>query len=254
MEPTFYGVLGVGPDADREAIERGYRERVTSVHPDVNDDPNADAEFRRLTTARDTLLDADERSRYDRLGHASYVCHHVSCGAWESTAVREFRDTDCEGGRSTEQGRSASTGRDRSRSGSSGSRDWNSGRRTRSGSNSRSRGPESAGAGGDAAWTDQSTYATSTFWESHRVGQRSGGSDRPRVPLPRRLLRGIRSLGVWALIHVLFLVVAVGTSWYVYVAVLDDGTASLSLLVVLVGEVILATLLSSVHVLTRSYR
>ena len=319
MAPTFYGVLGVGPDADAQAIERGYRERVTEVHPDVTDDPDADAQFKRLTTARDTLLDADERARYDRLGHASYVRHHVSCSAWESTvsgrAPAGDDDTRSSGrdddpSKSTATPSESSTGRRRAtRPGTSGrsrTRDWNTGHhrsdgedatstsrngsgRSRDGTasaTSRStstggthaatggsgtsdetdssgwsasagrtgRRQSSTGHSGDSAGAGESTYASSSFWESQRVGQRFGSRSRTRDPLAVRLLRGIRALGVWALIHVAFLAAAVGTSWYVYVVILDASSASLPLLVVLVGEVVLAAVLSSIHVATRVYR
>lgn len=293
MAPTFYGVLGVGPDADAETIERGYRERVTAVHPDVNDDPDADAQFRRLTTARDTLLDADERARYDRLGHASYVRHHVSCSAWESTVSGRTPTGSGTSGRS--RTRDWNTGRRRSaeedatassRTASRGSRDGSS--RTSAGStrtgespgaNGGSRestgyrtGEDTGGSGwsasatdsgrhrsntgrsGDAGGAGESTYASSSFWESQRVGQRFAPRSRTRDPLTVRLFRAVQALGVWALIHVAFLATAVGTSWYVYVVVLDASSASLPLLVVLVGEVVLAAVLSSIHVATRVYR
>ena len=73
MDRTLYGVLGVEPDADEDAIVSAYRERVKCAHPDVNDAPDAEAEFKRLQTARAVLTDADERARYDRLGHETYV-------------------------------------------------------------------------------------------------------------------------------------------------------------------------------------
>jgi len=337
MAPTFYGVLGVGPGADADAIERGYRERVTAVHPDVNDDPDADAQFKRLTTARETLLDADERARYDRLGHASYVRHHVSCSAWESTVSGQTPTADADAdstdenassaNEATRAGSSSDQRRHTNRSGTAGwsrTRDWNTGRRrsadedatassrttssgnrdrrsgttagsTRAGGsggvNGRSRGANgrsgdasgepatgsqtgedttssgfSAGAGttgshrsttgrsGDAGGGGESTYVSSSFWESQRVGQRFGPQSRTRDPTTVRLLRAVQSLGVWALIHVAFLAAAVGTSWYVYAVVLDASSTSLPLLVVLVGEVVLAAVLSSIHVATRVYR
>lgn len=49
-------VLGLPPDADREAVRAAYRERVKEVHPDHGGDPEA---FRRVreayTVARDAL-------------------------------------------------------------------------------------------------------------------------------------------------------------------------------------------------------
>lgn len=61
-----YAVLGVDPDADQAAIERAYRERVKAVHPDRNDAPDADKQFRRVKKAREVLTDPEARARYDR--------------------------------------------------------------------------------------------------------------------------------------------------------------------------------------------
>jgi len=72
MGETYYDVLGVDPDASRGEITAAYRERVLETHPDRSDDPDAAATFDLVTTARDVLVDADERARYDRLGHEAY--------------------------------------------------------------------------------------------------------------------------------------------------------------------------------------
>jgi len=75
--PTLYGVLGVEPDADEQSIRRAFRERAKRHHPDVTDAPDAREQFRRLTTAKAVLTDAEERARYDRLGHETYVGRHL---------------------------------------------------------------------------------------------------------------------------------------------------------------------------------
>ena len=295
MALTFHGVLGVGPDADAEEIECGYRERVTDVHPDVNDDADADAQFKRLQTARDTLLDDDERARYNRLGHASYVRHHVSCSAWKSTMDHTSDSSGRTGSKATEadeqssetpdtsgpswagrqqdtseagsadrrrRTRRDSRGNERSNRGSdpgaarAGASDDGvdgRGRRSRSGQERTRRGPTGRDRA-DVGGSTESSYATSSFWESQRVGRRYGTNSPARDPLSVRLMRALRSLGPWVVIHLVFLTAAVGTSWYVYAIVLGANETSLPLLLVLVGEVALATTLSTVHVLTRVSR
>ena len=295
MALTFHGVLGVGPDADAEEIECGYRERVTDVHPDVNDDADADAQFKRLQTARDTLLDDDERARYNRLGHASYVRHHVSCSAWKSTINQTSDSSGRTGSEATEADEQSSetpdasgpswagrqqdaseTGsadrRRRTRRDSRGNERSNRGsdpgaaragasddgvdgrsRRSRDGQERTRRGPTGRDRA-DVGSSTESSYATSSFWESQRVGRRYGTNSPARDPLSVRLMRALRSLGPWVVIHLVFLAAAVGTSWYVYTIVLGTDGTSLPLLLVLVGEVALATTLSTVHVLTRISR
>jgi curved DNA-binding protein CbpA len=72
---TLYDVLGVNPNADPETIRRAYREGAKRHHPDVSGrDPE---QFKRLTTARDVLLDRSERKRYDALGHRRYARYHL---------------------------------------------------------------------------------------------------------------------------------------------------------------------------------
>lgn len=70
---TFYDVLGVHEDADTAAIEAAYRERVRELHPDVSDETDARERIQRVNRAREVLTDPAERSRYDRLGHETYL-------------------------------------------------------------------------------------------------------------------------------------------------------------------------------------
>jgi curved DNA-binding protein CbpA len=90
MTETFYEVLGVAPDATTDEIRAAYRERLKTVHPDVNDDADAEVSTRKLIDARDVLVDEDERERYDRLGHEAYVSGDKSDG--ESDVARAARD------------------------------------------------------------------------------------------------------------------------------------------------------------------
>lgn len=73
MTETFYDVLGVSDDATAEEIQSAYREAIKQVHPDVSDDSDASDRTKRLNKAKRVLTDADERARYDRLGHEAYV-------------------------------------------------------------------------------------------------------------------------------------------------------------------------------------
>ena len=105
MGETFYMVLGIETDADRETIQRAYREHVKETHPDVSDSPDAAERFKRLTTARDVLVDEHERRRYDRIVHDSYVEQHAGDSAWADADAGTGRR-----GTRRERRRSASTG------------------------------------------------------------------------------------------------------------------------------------------------
>jgi len=61
---NYYGILGVPPDADAEAIKAAFRMRAKRLHPDHNDHPNAEAQFRLLNEAYRVLGDPARRQRY----------------------------------------------------------------------------------------------------------------------------------------------------------------------------------------------
>ena len=63
-----YEVLGVGPDASPEVIQRAYRTLARRYHPDVNKDPEAEERFKDVAEAYDLLSDPDLRRRYDAFG------------------------------------------------------------------------------------------------------------------------------------------------------------------------------------------
>jgi len=69
----FYDLLEVSEDASTEEIDRAWRRKVRTYHPDVNDDTRASAQFKTLKKAHEVLSDETERAAYDRMGHRSYV-------------------------------------------------------------------------------------------------------------------------------------------------------------------------------------
>ncbi|MCL2080994.1 MAG: molecular chaperone DnaJ [Oscillospiraceae bacterium] len=65
-----YEVLGVGRSASDDDIKKAYRKLAKENHPDLNPgDKAAEAKFKEISAAYETLSDPDKRSRYDRYGH-----------------------------------------------------------------------------------------------------------------------------------------------------------------------------------------
>jgi len=66
----YYEVLGVGRDADDQALKSAYRKLAMEHHPDRNpDDHHAEERFKEAAEAYSVLSDAQKRSAYDRFGH-----------------------------------------------------------------------------------------------------------------------------------------------------------------------------------------
>lgn len=69
MPRSYYEVLGVSPQATEAEIKRAYRALARRHHPDSNpEDPEAEARFKEITLAYETLRDPERRRRYDMFG------------------------------------------------------------------------------------------------------------------------------------------------------------------------------------------
>ena len=66
----LYIVLGVERTASAGDVKRAYRRLARRYHPDINPgDREAEAFFRRVVEAYDTLIDPERRQEYDEHGH-----------------------------------------------------------------------------------------------------------------------------------------------------------------------------------------
>ncbi|HTT05273.1 MAG TPA: DnaJ C-terminal domain-containing protein [Steroidobacteraceae bacterium] len=64
----YYAVLGVARDASEEQIKQAYRKLARKYHPDVSKEPDAEAKFKEVAEAYQTLKDPQKRAAYDQLG------------------------------------------------------------------------------------------------------------------------------------------------------------------------------------------
>jgi len=65
--PDYSQILGVGKNACDEEIKKAYRKLARQYHPDRNPgDEKAEARFKEISAAYDTLGDPEKRKQYDR--------------------------------------------------------------------------------------------------------------------------------------------------------------------------------------------
>ncbi|MDR1546769.1 MAG: molecular chaperone DnaJ [Deltaproteobacteria bacterium] len=65
----YYEALGVGRNADADAVKKAYRALALKYHPDRNpDDPSAEERFKEASEAYDVLSDPEKRRLYDQFG------------------------------------------------------------------------------------------------------------------------------------------------------------------------------------------
>lgn len=71
---TFYQILQVDQEAERDVIEAAFRRLAIKYHPDTSQDPMAESKMREVLLARDVLLDEVKRRNYDAsLGIVRYI-------------------------------------------------------------------------------------------------------------------------------------------------------------------------------------
>ncbi|WP_136715348.1 J domain-containing protein [Halorientalis salina] len=162
MAETFYSVLGVDPEADTETIQAAYRELVKTHHPDVSDAEDAVDQFKRITQAREVLVDDASRKQYDRVGHNTYVRRYMDGNAWTVDHTGGTGTANAGRSRNATTGNAADADRSRARSDTSGERGRQSGGSTASGSRRNSRQSRRTGASETAHNYDRyrSEYST----------------------------------------------------------------------------------------------
>jgi molecular chaperone DnaJ len=68
MPRDYYEVLGVSREANETEIKKAFRKLARELHPDVNNEPDAEDRFKEAAEAYEVLSDAERRRTYDAYG------------------------------------------------------------------------------------------------------------------------------------------------------------------------------------------
>ena len=63
----YYATLGIEPAASAAEIKRAYRKLARQFHPDVSQEPQAEARFKQVAEAHEALIDPERRATYDQI-------------------------------------------------------------------------------------------------------------------------------------------------------------------------------------------
>ncbi|XP_060763806.1 dnaJ homolog subfamily B member 9 [Neoarius graeffei] len=66
-QKSYYEILGVPKDASERQIKKAFHKLAMKYHPDKNKSPDAEAKFREIAEAYETLSDTKRRQEYDQM-------------------------------------------------------------------------------------------------------------------------------------------------------------------------------------------
>ena len=94
----YYAALEVPREADNEALKKAYRRLARKYHPDVSKEPAAEARFKEVNEAYETLRDPAKRAAYDALGSRRAGEEFTAPGDWREDfgegGAEAFNDMD----------------------------------------------------------------------------------------------------------------------------------------------------------------
>ncbi|MFQ5736158.1 MAG: molecular chaperone DnaJ [Thermodesulfobacteriota bacterium] len=92
-EKDYYGILGVGRDADADEIKKAFRRLAHEFHPDKHKGAReVEEKFKEINEAYEVLKDPDKRAQYDRFGYVGAGPGGPGPGYRETGFGSDFQD------------------------------------------------------------------------------------------------------------------------------------------------------------------
>ncbi|XP_062860124.1 dnaJ homolog subfamily B member 9 [Trichomycterus rosablanca] len=76
-QKDYYEILGVPKDASERQIKKAFHKLAMKYHPDKNKSPDAEATFREIAEAYETLSDGKRREEYDEMRSSPFSREHT---------------------------------------------------------------------------------------------------------------------------------------------------------------------------------
>jgi len=86
----YYAILEVQRDATPAAIKKSFRRLALAYHPDRNNEPEAEAQFKLINEAYAVLSDTEKRRRYDRYGHNETASDPFQSGGVNANDLKDI--------------------------------------------------------------------------------------------------------------------------------------------------------------------
>ncbi|MGX7051938.1 DnaJ C-terminal domain-containing protein [Leuconostoc palmae] len=87
----YYDRLGVDKSASQDDIKKAYRKLSKKYHPDINHEPGAEAKYKEIQEAFETLGDEQKRAQYDQFGPAG-AAGQGGFGGYQQSGFGDFSD------------------------------------------------------------------------------------------------------------------------------------------------------------------
>jgi len=93
MAKDYYRILGVDKSANEKDIKKAFRRLAKEYHPDANPNPSAEAKFKEINEAYETLSNPEKRKLYDQFGSDYATMGNAGAGGYR-TQAQEVRFDD----------------------------------------------------------------------------------------------------------------------------------------------------------------